>query len=51
MASGVNGIRCNKLPTAVTVVRAHPEKYEKEFNTVIAFLTQYIDKRTPTQSV
>ena len=40
-----------KLSTAVATVRAHPDKYEKEFNTVVAFLTQYIYKKAPTPSV
>ena len=43
-----NVIRCYKLSTAVTTVRVHPDKYEKEFDAVVAFLTQYIDKRAPT---
>ena len=32
-------------------VRSHPYKYEKDFNAVVAFLTQYIDKRVPTPCV
>ena len=39
------------MSTAVATVMAHPDKYEKDFNTVIAILTQYIDKRAPTPSV
>ena len=38
------------MSTAVATVNAHPDKYEKDFDTV-AFLTQYIDKRTPISSV
>ena len=29
----------------------HPDKYKKDFDTVVAFLTQYIDKNAPTLSV
>ena len=47
----LNGIRCNKLSTAVATVRAHPEKYEKNFNAVIAFFNQYIEKKAPKPSV
>ena len=36
------------MSTAVATVRAHLDKYEKDFDTVVAFLTQYIDKRAPT---
>ena len=36
--------------TAVTVVRANPDKYEKDFNAIVAFLTQYIDKRAYANS-
>ena len=39
------------LSTGVTAVRVHPDKYEKDFNTVVAILTQYIDKKAPTLSV
>ena len=41
----LNGIKCDKLSTAVATVRAHPNKYEKEFDSVVAFCIQYIDKR------
>ena len=47
----LNGIRCDKLSTAVTTVRVHPDKYKKDFDAVVAFLTQYIDKRASTPSV
>ena len=43
------GIRCDKLSTIVTTVRAHPDKYGKDFDTVVPFLTQYIDKRALNQ--
>ena len=39
------------MSTAVVAVRAHPNKYEKYFDAVVAFLTQYIDKKAPRQSV
>ena len=39
------------MSTAVAAVRAHPDKYEKDFDAVVAFLTQYIDKKAPTPSV
>ena len=35
----LNDIRCDKLSTAVVTVRAHPDMYEKNFNTVVTFLT------------
>ena len=34
----LSGIRSDKLFTAVAAVRAHPDKYKKDFD--IAFLTQ-----------
>ena len=37
----LNGIRCDKLSTAVTTVRAHPDN----FDAVVAFLTHYMNKR------
>ena len=39
------------MSTAVTAVRVHPDKYKKDFNTIVTFFTQYIDKRVPTPSV
>ena len=39
------------MSTAIATVRAHPDKYEKEFDAVVVFLTQYINKRTPRPSV
>ena len=39
------------MSTAVAAVREHSDKYEKAFNTVVTFLTQYINKREPTLSV
>ena len=47
----LNGLRCDKLSTAVATVRAHPDKYKKDFDTLVTFLIQFINKRAPTQSV
>ena len=43
----LNGFRYEKLSTAVATVKAHPDKYEKDFDAVVAFLTQYMDKWGP----
>ena len=47
----LNGIKYDKSSTAVAPVRAHPDKYEKNFDAVVVFLTLCIDKRSPTLSV
>ena len=39
------------MSTAVATVMAHLDKYEKDFDADVFFLTQYIDKQGPTQSV
>ena len=39
------------MSTPVTTIRVHPDKYEKDFDIVVIFLTQYIDKRSPTPSL
>ena len=39
------------MSTAVAAVSAHLDKYQKYFDTVAPFLTQFIDKRAPTPSV
>ena len=44
-------IRYDKLSTAVATDKAHPDKYKKDSDVVVAFLTQYIDKRGPKPSV
>ena len=36
--------------TAVVAVRVHPGKYEKDFDAVVTFHSQYINKRLPTPS-
>ena len=43
----LNVIRCVNFSTAVVAVRVHPEKYEKDFDAVVSFITQYINKRAP----
>ena len=45
----LNGFRCDKLFTAVAIVRAHPDKYKKDFDAVVAFLG--INKIALTPSV
>ena len=47
----LNSIRCDKLLTAVTAVRVHSDKYKKDFDAAVAFLTQYINQTAPTASV
>ena len=47
----LNGIRCDKLSTAVTTVRVHPDNLKKDFDAVVTFLTQYINKKAPIPSV
>ena len=47
----LNGIRCDKLFTAVPTVRAHLDNYKKDFNAVVSFLSQCIDKKAWTPSV
>ena len=47
----LNGVRCDKLSTAVPAAKVHPDKYEKDFNTVVSSLHQYIDKKASTSSV
>ena len=39
------------MSPAVATVREHPDKYKKDFNAAVIFLSQYIDKRAPTPSV
>ena len=39
------------MSTVVATVRVHPDKYEMDFDAVVMYLTQYIDKRAPTPSV
>ena len=39
------------MSTAVAVVRAQPDKCKMDFDAVVVFLTQYIDKKAPTPSL
>ena len=39
------------MSKAVIAVRTHPDKYKKDFDAVVVFLTQYINKRAPILSV
>ena len=39
------------MSTAVAEVRAHPDRYEKDFDAVITFLSKYIDRKAPPPSV
>ena len=32
-------------------VKAHPDKYEKDVDAVVAYLLQYVEKQGPTTSV
>ena len=47
----MNGIRCDKLSIAVDAVMVHSDKYQKGFDTVVTFFTQYINRKAPTLSV
>ena len=47
----LNSIRCDKLFTTVAAVRAYPDRYKKDFNAVVAFLSKYIDRKEPTKRV
>ena len=47
----MNGIECDKISTVVAALRAQSDKYKKEFDAVVAFFTQYIDKKAPTPNV
>ena len=40
-----NGIRCDKLFTAVATVMVHPDKDEKKFDAIVTILSEYISKR------
>ena len=43
----LNGIRHNELSTVIATVWSHSDKYEQEFDAIVAFLTQNIDKQGP----
>ena len=38
-------IKCSELEAAVHVVRAHPEKYGMDFDTVVSYLGQMVTKK------
>ena len=42
----LNGNRCDKLFIAIVIVKAHPDKYEKDFGAVVAFLMQQPQSRS-----
>ena len=35
----LNSIKCDKMSTAAAAVRAHPDKYKKDFDAVVTILT------------
>ena len=39
------------MSTVVVAVRTHPNRYEKDFDTVVAIISKYIDRKAPTKSV
>ena len=39
------------MSTAVATVRAHPDKYKKDFDAVVAFFGQYINNKAPNPHV
>ena len=39
------------MSTAIAAVRVHPNKYEKNIDAIVTFLSQYIDKKATTPSV
>ena len=41
----LNDIMCDKLSTAVTTERVYPDKFEKDFDSLVIFLTQCLHKR------
>ena len=40
----LNGIGCDKMSTAVTAVKTHPNRYEKDFDIVVVYLLEYEEK-------
>ena len=47
----INGIKCDKISIAIFAVKAYPDKYEKNFDAVVAYLSQYVEKGGLTMSV
>ena len=41
----MNGIRCDKLSIPITAIHANPDRYEWNFKSVMAYLSQYVDFR------
>ena len=39
------------MSTAVVTVWVHSDKYEKDFDAIVTFLSQYINKKTQAPSV
>ena len=39
------------MSTTISAARAHPDKYESDFDAVVAFFSHYIDKDRLTPSV
>ena len=39
------------MSTAVATVKAHPDRYKKDFDAVVTFLSQHIDKKALTPNV
>ena len=38
----LNGIRWDKLSIIIFTARAHPDKYDKDFDALVTYLSQYI---------
>ena len=47
----LNGIRCDKLFTAINTTRAHPDKYVNDLDEVVTYLSLHTDKQRPILSV
>ena len=39
------------MSSSVAAVREYPNMYKKDFDAVVAYLSQYIDKKAPTPCV
>ena len=42
----LNGIKCDKLSTAVATAKVQQDEYKKDFDVVVTFLSQDIKKKT-----
>ena len=47
----MNDMRCNKRSTVIVTARSHPDKCEKDFNAVVTYLLQCIEKGRPIPSI